>query len=67
MMKAVYDMARKGARDEIQTQCVMVACSPEVDDENLPLESEPGMDVASAPSVRKVRFGDGIPSERLPG
>ncbi len=67
MMKAVYDMARKGARDEIQARCAMVVCSPEVDDENLPLERKPGMDVASAPSVRKVRFGDAIPSERLPG
>ena len=28
---------------------------------------KPGMDVASAPSVRKVRFGEAIPSERLPG
>ncbi len=28
---------------------------------------KPGMDVASAPSVRKVRFGDGYSSERLPG
>ena len=28
---------------------------------------KPGMDVASVPSVRKVRFGDGYSSERLPG
>ncbi len=56
---------RKGARDEIQTTCVMVACSPEVDDEDLPLENETGMDVASVPSVRKVRFGDGY-SQRAP-
>lgn len=43
----------------------MVVCSPEVDDENLPLESETGMDVTSAPSVREVRFGDGY-SQRAP-
>ncbi len=45
----------------------MVACYPEVDDENLPLESETRMDVTSAPSVREVRFVMAIPSERLPG
>ncbi len=43
----------------------MVACSPEVDDENLRWKVKPGMDVASAPSVRKVRFGDGY-SQRAP-
>lgn len=43
----------------------MVVCSPEVDDENLPLESETRMDVTSAPSVREVRFGDGY-SQRAP-
>ncbi len=60
-------MARKGARDEIRHRCVMVACSPEVDDEDLPLKVKPGMDVASVPSVRKVRFVMAILSERLPG
>ncbi len=42
-------------------------CSPEVDDENLPLESETRYGVASAPSVRKVRFGDGCSQRGLPG
>ncbi|STI31769.1 Minor tail protein M [Escherichia coli] len=64
-LKAVYDMARKGARDEFRHRCVMVACSPEVDDEDLPWKVKPGMDVASVPSVRKVRFGDGY-SQRAP-
>ncbi|XPE25547.1 hypothetical protein ACNKHM_26935 [Shigella sonnei] len=52
MMKAVYDMARRGARDEIRHRCAMVVCSPEVDDENLPLKVKPGIDVTSASSVR---------------
>ncbi len=43
----------------------MVACSPEVDDETFHWKVKPGMDVASAPSVRKVRFGDGY-SQRAP-
>ncbi len=65
--EGVYDMARKGARDEIQAQMRDGVCSPEVDDEDLPLESETRYDVASAPSVRKVRFGDGYSQRRLPG
>ncbi len=52
-LKAVYDMARKGARDEIQTRCVMVACSPEVDDEDLPLESETRYGCGFGPFCKK--------------
>ncbi len=37
----------------------------EVDDENLPLESETRYGCGFAPSVRKVRFGDGY-SQRAP-
>ncbi len=58
-------MARKGARDEIQAQMRDGGLSPEVDDENLPLESETRYGCGSAPSVRKVRFGDGY-SQRAP-
>ncbi|MFP1463020.1 hypothetical protein ACLB1E_22185 [Escherichia coli] len=39
-LKAVYDVARKAAMDVVTGQMLMVVCSPEVDDENLPLESE---------------------------
>ena len=46
-------------------RCVMVACSPEVDDEDLPLESETRYGCGFGPSVRKVRFGDGY-SQRAP-
>ncbi len=65
MMKAVYDMARKGAVMKFRHRCVMVAYSPEVDDENLPLESETRYGCSFGPSVRKVRFGDGY-SQRAP-
>lgn len=53
MMKAVYDMARKGARDEIRYRCAMVVCSPEVDDENLPLESETRYGCGFGPFCKK--------------
>ncbi len=43
----------------------MVVCSPEVDDEDLPLESETRYGCGFGPSVRKVRFGDGY-SQRAP-
>ena len=43
----------------------MVVCSPEVDDENLPLESETRDGCDIGPSVREVRFGDGY-SQRAP-
>ncbi len=52
-LKAVYDMARKGARDEIRHRCVMVACSPEVDDEDLPLESETRYGCGFGPFCKK--------------
>ncbi len=61
------DMARKGARDEIQAQMRDGGLSPEVDDEDLPLESETRYGCASAPSVRKVRFGDGYSQRAPPG
>ncbi len=64
-LKAVYDMARKGARDEIQHRCAMVACSRRWTMKTFRWKVKPGMDVASAPSVRKVRFGDGY-SQRAP-
>ncbi len=65
MMKAVYDMARKGARDEIRAQMRDGGLFSEVDDENLPLESETrdGCDIGSF--RQEVRFGDGY-SQRAP-
>ncbi len=52
-LKAVYDMAARVPVMKFRHRCVMVACSPEVDDEDLPLKVKPGMDVASVPSVRR--------------
>ena len=42
LMKAVYDMARKGGRMRFRRRCVMAAYFPEAGDENLSLESEAG-------------------------
>ncbi len=39
-LKVVYDLGKKAAADFMQQQSRDVVCSPEVDDENLPLESE---------------------------
>ncbi|AWJ54272.1 phage tail tape measure protein [Escherichia coli O26 str. RM10386] len=42
LMKAVYDMARKGRRMRFRRRCVMAASFPEAGDENISLESEAG-------------------------
>ncbi|EGP2066797.1 phage tail tape measure protein, partial [Escherichia coli] len=42
LMKAVYDMARKGAQDEIQAQLRDAVCYRGAGDENISLESEAG-------------------------
>ncbi|STE86141.1 Uncharacterised protein [Escherichia coli] len=46
----------------------MVVCSPEVDDENLPLESETRYGCGFGPFCKKgALLVMAIPSERLPG
>lgn len=48
-LKVVYDLGKKQQRTLCNSSPVMVVCSPEVDDENLPLESETrdGCDIGS--------------------
>ncbi len=42
LMKAVYDMARKGAQDELRLQLRDAVCYQGAGDENISLESEAG-------------------------
>ncbi len=42
LMKAVYDMARKGRRMSSGCSCVMAVCYQGAGDENISLESEAG-------------------------
>ncbi len=53
-LKAVYDMApARVPVMKFRHRCVMVACSPEVDDEDLPLESETRYGCGFGPFCKK--------------
>ncbi len=65
LMKAVYDMARKGAQDELRLQLRDGGMlSGERAMKTFRWKVKPDMEVNSQPSVREVRFGDGY-SQRM--
>ncbi len=64
LMKAVYEMARKGHRMNSGCSCVMAVCYQGAVDETFRWKVKPDMEVNSQPSVREVRFGDGY-SQRM--
>ncbi len=59
-MKAVYDMATQGRRMSSGCSCVMAVCYRGAAMKTFRWKVEAGYEVTSQPSVREVRFGDGV-------